>query len=146
VVAGPIVLDAQSHLVDWYVQLGYVVDGDEFVEDGIPHVPMRRARRASVHRGSMRNTGKPVATGAISSSVLVRVDVTEEALGLHRPLLEVGPDDGRLVGVVDLGRRELLVPPTELQAALAGGAQVADPLRLPARGDEVAAPRRTSAG
>ena len=46
VVAGPIVLDAQSHLVGWYEQLGYVVDGDEFVEDGIPHIPMRRARRA----------------------------------------------------------------------------------------------------
>lgn len=42
VVAGPIVLDAQSYLVGWYEQLGYVVDGTEFVEDGIPHVPMRR--------------------------------------------------------------------------------------------------------
>jgi ElaA protein len=40
---GSIVLDAQSHLVGWYQQLGYVVDGDGFVEDGIPHVPMRRA-------------------------------------------------------------------------------------------------------
>ncbi|MFP5489149.1 MAG: GNAT family N-acetyltransferase [Acidimicrobiia bacterium] len=40
---GTIVLDAQSHLVGWYEQLGYAVDGPEFVEDGIPHVPMRRA-------------------------------------------------------------------------------------------------------
>lgn len=40
--AGPIVLDAQSHLVDWYERMGYAVDGTEFVEDGIPHVPMRR--------------------------------------------------------------------------------------------------------
>ena len=40
---GPIVLAAQSHLAEWYERLGYVVDGDEFVEDGIPHVPMRRA-------------------------------------------------------------------------------------------------------
>ena len=39
---GPIVLDAQSHLVDWYLRLGYAIDGAEFVEDGIPHVPMRR--------------------------------------------------------------------------------------------------------
>lgn len=39
---GPIVLDAQSYLVDWYERLGYVVAGPEFVEDGIPHVPMRR--------------------------------------------------------------------------------------------------------
>ena len=41
---GDIVLDAQSHLVDWYRRLGYEVDGPEFVEDGIPHVPMRRHR------------------------------------------------------------------------------------------------------
>lgn len=40
---GPIVLDAQSYLVEWYERLGYAVAGDEFVEDGIPHVPMRRA-------------------------------------------------------------------------------------------------------
>ena len=36
------VLDAQSPLADWYAGFGYVVDGPEFVEDGIPHVPMRR--------------------------------------------------------------------------------------------------------
>ena len=40
---GPIVLDAQSHLVDWYRRLGYAVDGPVYVEAGIPHVPMRRA-------------------------------------------------------------------------------------------------------
>ena len=39
---GPLVLDAQSHLRDWYGALGYEVYGDEYVEDGIPHVPMRR--------------------------------------------------------------------------------------------------------
>ncbi len=37
----PVVLDAQSHLVDWYVTLGFVPDGRGFVEDGIPHTPMR---------------------------------------------------------------------------------------------------------
>lgn len=42
VTVGPITLDAQSYLVDWYRHLGYEVDGTEFVEDGIPHVPMRR--------------------------------------------------------------------------------------------------------
>jgi ElaA protein len=41
-VDAPIVLDAQSHLQQWYERLGFVVDGEEFVEDGIPHVPMRR--------------------------------------------------------------------------------------------------------
>jgi ElaA protein len=38
----PSVLDAQSHLAGWYTRFGYRPDGDEFVEDGIPHVPMRR--------------------------------------------------------------------------------------------------------
>jgi ElaA protein len=36
------VLDAQSYLRRWYEKFGYAVDGDEFVEDGIAHVPMRR--------------------------------------------------------------------------------------------------------
>jgi ElaA protein len=36
------VLDAQSHLAGWYTRFGYRPDGEEFVEDGIPHVPMRR--------------------------------------------------------------------------------------------------------
>jgi len=35
-------LDAQSPLQGWYERFGFVRDGDEFVEDGIPHVPMRR--------------------------------------------------------------------------------------------------------
>jgi ElaA protein len=37
-----IVLDAQSYLYDWYARFGFVRDGADFVEDGIPHVPMRR--------------------------------------------------------------------------------------------------------
>ena len=40
---GPSVLDAQSYLVGWYERLGYVATGPEFLDDGIPHVPMRRA-------------------------------------------------------------------------------------------------------
>ena len=36
-----VVLDAQSHLADWYAGLGFVPDGRGFVEDGIPHTPMR---------------------------------------------------------------------------------------------------------
>ena len=37
----PVVLDAQSHLVHVYARHGFEPDGDEFVEDGIPHTPMR---------------------------------------------------------------------------------------------------------
>ncbi|PZG12243.1 GNAT family N-acetyltransferase [Micromonospora craterilacus] len=36
------VLDAQSHLVDFYARHGFTVSGPEYVEDGIPHTPMRR--------------------------------------------------------------------------------------------------------
>jgi ElaA protein len=39
---GPFVLDAQSYLTEWYGRFGFVVDGPAFVEDGIPHTPMRR--------------------------------------------------------------------------------------------------------
>lgn len=40
-------LDAQSHLAHWYARFGFAVDGAEFIEDGIPHVPMTRpAERA----------------------------------------------------------------------------------------------------
>lgn len=35
-------LDAQSYLVGWYGRFGYEPTGPEFLEDGIPHVPMRR--------------------------------------------------------------------------------------------------------
>ncbi len=39
----PVVLDAQSHLAPWYERRGFAVAGSEFVEDGIPHLPMRLA-------------------------------------------------------------------------------------------------------
>jgi ElaA protein len=35
-------IDAQAHLQGWYENFGFVRVGDEFLEDGIPHVPMRR--------------------------------------------------------------------------------------------------------
>ncbi len=38
-----VVLDAQSPLADWYAGFGFEVTGPEFVEDGIPHLPMSRA-------------------------------------------------------------------------------------------------------
>jgi ElaA protein len=37
-----IVLDAQTPLVRWYAGFGFAPDGEEFLEDGIPHTPMRR--------------------------------------------------------------------------------------------------------
>jgi ElaA protein len=39
----PSVLDAQAHLVRFYGRFGYEQTGPEYLEDGIPHVPMARA-------------------------------------------------------------------------------------------------------
>jgi ElaA protein len=38
-----VLLDAQSHLVEWYQRLGFQPSGRGFLEDGIPHTPMRRS-------------------------------------------------------------------------------------------------------
>jgi len=46
--AQPIWLSAQAHLARFYGSLGYAVCGPGYDEDGIPHVPMRRAAGASV--------------------------------------------------------------------------------------------------
>ena len=36
----PITIHAQSHAIDFYKNLGFVINGDEFDEAGIPHVEM----------------------------------------------------------------------------------------------------------
>jgi ElaA protein len=38
----PSVLDAQAYLTEFYTRFGYAPTGPEFLEDGIPHVPMAR--------------------------------------------------------------------------------------------------------
>ncbi|QIK65652.1 GNAT family N-acetyltransferase [Nocardioides sp. HDW12B] len=35
-------IHAQAHLRAWYARFGFLVTGDEFLEDGIPHLPMAR--------------------------------------------------------------------------------------------------------
>jgi ElaA protein len=42
-----VVLDAQSYLEQWYARFGFVPAGPEYIEDGIPHVPMRLDREVS---------------------------------------------------------------------------------------------------
>jgi len=42
----PCALNAQTYLIEMYTRHGFVVDGDEFLEDGIPHVPMVRRHRS----------------------------------------------------------------------------------------------------
>lgn len=39
---GPLWLAAQSYLTGWYAGFGFEACGSEFLEDGIPHTPMRR--------------------------------------------------------------------------------------------------------
>jgi ElaA protein len=39
----PSVLDAQAHLVRFYAKFGYEQTGPEYLEDGIPHIPMAKA-------------------------------------------------------------------------------------------------------
>jgi ElaA protein len=38
-----VVLGAQAYLQDWYAGFGFVREGDEYLDDGIPHVAMRRS-------------------------------------------------------------------------------------------------------
>ncbi|GAA2662291.1 MULTISPECIES: GNAT family N-acetyltransferase [Actinosynnema] len=39
------VLDGQTYVVDFYASFGFVPEGEEFIEDGIPHLRMRRSPR-----------------------------------------------------------------------------------------------------
>ena len=45
-------LEAQSHLTGYYGNFGYKAEGPEFIEDGIPHVPMVRLSPATPTEGS----------------------------------------------------------------------------------------------
>ena len=38
----PVTLGAQAYLEGWYERFGFRRSGEGYVEDGIPHVPMRR--------------------------------------------------------------------------------------------------------
>jgi predicted GNAT family N-acyltransferase len=38
----PVTLGAQAHLESWYERFGFGRSGPGYVEDGIPHIPMRR--------------------------------------------------------------------------------------------------------
>lgn len=40
--SAPSVLDAQTYVTKFYASYGFVAEGDEYLEDGIPHVTMRR--------------------------------------------------------------------------------------------------------
>ena len=47
----PCRINAQTYLADMYAQHGFVRDGEDFLDDGVPHVPMlRRALACWTHR------------------------------------------------------------------------------------------------
>ncbi|MFI5609184.1 GNAT family N-acetyltransferase [Amycolatopsis sp. NPDC051903] len=43
--AGEFVLDAQTYAQSLYARFGFVPEGDEFLDDGIPHITMRRVAK-----------------------------------------------------------------------------------------------------
>lgn len=45
-----VVLDAQAPLAGWYATHGFEVSGPEFLEDDIPHLPMRKAQDPAQER------------------------------------------------------------------------------------------------
>lgn len=42
IIDGPAKLSAQSHLQTWYEGFGFTASGTEYLEDGIPHIAMKR--------------------------------------------------------------------------------------------------------
>jgi ElaA protein len=59
----PSVLDAQARLTGFYTRYGYVRTGPEYLEDGIPHVPMARpapAGQGSAATSSVSERRRPV--------------------------------------------------------------------------------------
>ena len=38
----PVLIGAQTYLEGWYGRFGFVRDGADYPDDGIPHLPMRR--------------------------------------------------------------------------------------------------------
>jgi len=78
-------LDAQAPLAGWYARFGFTVTGPEFLEDGIPHVPMRRAGPGSGPAGK-RTAGDPEhAPGATGVDPASRwVPRTDERAGVSR--------------------------------------------------------------
>lgn len=43
----PVEIGAQTYLEDWYARLGFRRSGPDYLEDGIPHLPMRWEGRQS---------------------------------------------------------------------------------------------------
>ena len=71
-------------------------------------------------------------------------DAREELPDLPLPAAEVRPEDLLLIGIGDLRGLKVLATPAEQEFSFAHSAEVPDPLRVAARGNEVAASAEAS--
>jgi ElaA protein len=55
----PCHINAQTYLEDMYAQHGFVRDGDQYLDDGVPHVPMTRAGAPPAHRDDRDEPAAP---------------------------------------------------------------------------------------
>jgi ElaA protein len=97
----PCVLDAQSHLAGFYASLGFEPDGPEFVEDGIPHIPMRRAGGRSGRAVPGEDAGAarpdPAPAALPRSRPVPGADRSAEPTGYGRPAISSGTERRRPV-------------------------------------------------
>lgn len=59
----PTVLAAQTRLRAWYQGFGYDVSGPEFLDDGVPHLPMDRPAAAAHHQPAVPGRDQPALPG-----------------------------------------------------------------------------------
>ncbi len=59
----PTVLAAQTRLQPWYEGFGYAVTGPEFLDDGVPHVPMHRPARPIGPKAEPGDLNQPALPG-----------------------------------------------------------------------------------
>ena len=60
----PCRIDAQIYLADMYAQHGFVRDGDDFLDGGVPHVPMLRAGCPPPPQAGARPASSPDGAGS----------------------------------------------------------------------------------
>ena len=101
-------INAQTYLEDMYTHHGFVRDGEEFLDDGIPHVPMLR--------GAQRNRGHRRIRAVVTPNYPFSAIVGHDRLRLALVLCAVRPEIG---GVLIRGEKG-----TAKSTAVRGLAQV----------------------
>jgi ElaA protein len=85
--AGPrhCVLDAQSYLLDFYGRYGFTPTGPEYIEDGIPHVPMARPACPARAGPGRAGPGRPAPAGGRGEAAYGML-ATSSAIVRRRPV------------------------------------------------------------